>query len=239
MYSKVCSVIIASVILLSLCFTNEVMADCHNDDQWNCEDLTTHLISFQKWDEPNNNTIRFYVNNEHWSDPPDFSPDVTDAAAAWSRVNFKGVEIRFELKNKGSTEQTPEYQGDDVNTIGWGHHDSGVLAEVFTVTDSHDDNLIIEQDMLVNYYEDFANHSDDTDQTYCLQEVLTHEFGHFVRLEDVQDGIPSSDDCVHYAHFTMFEEAEMDNEVHTKETLACEDKYGLWYTYHPPTTDDN
>ena len=119
-----------------------------------------------------------------------------------------------------------------MNTVGWGHNDDGVLGEVFPVYDPQNSRRLIEQDLLMNYYEDFAVHSENSQTKYCLRAVITHEFGHFVRLLDVQDGKPPDDDCVHYEHFTMFEEAWLGEKAHLKEQLACEDKYGAWWTYH-------
>lgn len=221
----------ASVIVLSSFLAVEVMADCHNDDEWGCENLERHLISHDRWDTVGNR-VRFYVNNEHFSDPPNLFPDVNYAASAWSDIEFKGIVVSFVLQQKGETQQTPFNQDDGVNTVGWGHHDDGVLGEVFRVYDPQNGRRLIEADMLLNYYEPFSTHDEYDQTTYCLRAVITHEFGHFVRLLDVQDGNPPDDDCVHYEHFTMFEEAYKGNKAHLKEQLACEDKYGTWWTYH-------
>ena len=98
--------------------------------------------------------------------------------------------MAFELRNRGNTEQSPENHRDNVNTVGWGALDEGVLGETVIRHHRRNNRLIVEQDMILNYYEDFAVHSDDDDTKYCLREVLTHEFGHWIRLLDVEDGNP-------------------------------------------------
>ncbi len=63
---------------------------------------------------------------------------------------------------------------------------------------------------------------------YCLLNIMTHEFGHFIRLKDVDPRNPRH--CDAYAAYTMFNDAGLG--VHYQEDLACEDKYGAWYTYN-------
>ena len=43
---------------------------------------------------------------------------------------------------------------------------------------------------------------------------------------------PPDDNCTEYRAYTMWEEAKLGSAGHKKEVLACEDKYGAWYTYN-------
>ncbi len=42
-------------------------------------------------------------------------------------------------------------------------------------------------------------------------------------------------DCPSYAPYTMFSPGEPQFNIHSQESLECEDKYGLWYTYNEMT----
>ena len=159
-------------------------------------------------------------------------PDVNIAAETWTDISFRSVTVKFKLRNRGNTEQSPTNHRDNINTVGWSHLGEGDLAEVVTRHHRNNDRWIVEQDLKLNYYEDMAVHSDNSQTQYCLRGVLTHEFGHFIRMYDVEDGNPIDDNCTEYRAYTMWEEALIGDEAHERETLACEDKYGAWYTYN-------
>ena len=75
-------------------------------------------------------------------------------------------------------------------------------------------------------------HSDSNFPTdkYCIRNIATHEFGHWVSLKDVYYV-----QCQNYEPYTMFSPAEPQFDFHKQEDLECEDKYGLWYTYNEMT----
>lgn len=81
--------------------------------------------------------------------------------------------------------------------------------------------------MVLNYYAPLAPHSARRSDMYCLRNVITHEFGHFIRLRDAD---AAGEDCDDYGDYTMFNDAGRG--VHYQESLACEDKYCAWYTYN-------
>lgn len=91
---------------------------------------------------------------------------------------------------------------------------------------------IVEADIVFDYYQPYAAHSDNNFPTdkYCIRNVATHEFGHWVLLLDVSTG-----DCPSYAPYTMRQWPPGSFNVHSQESLECEDKYGLWYTYNEMT----
>ena len=228
MYTRIVVVGIAVI----LCLPFAVMADCHDDSD--CENLDRHLISHQRWDEPyqHSNRADFWTKPYHYSSPPHMYPDVNVAAATWTDISFRGVAVKFKLRNRGNTEQSPTNHTDRINTIGWTHMGEGDLAEVITRHHRTNNRWIVEQDMKLNYYEEMAVHSDNNQERYCLRGILTHEFGHFIRLYDVEDGQPLDDNCTEYRAYTMWEEALTGEHAHDRETLACEDKYGAWFTYN-------
>jgi hypothetical protein len=87
----------------------------------------------------------------------------------------------------------------------------------------------VEADMILTYYAPFAPHSTADYDQYCLANIITHEFGHFIRLLDV-DPSPQGHNCDAYADYTMWNDAGLG--VHFQEDLACEDEYGAWFTYN-------
>ena len=90
--------------------------------------------------------------------------------------------------------------------------------------------------MTVNYYAPYAKHAsnvhDNTDK-YCLRNVVTHEFGHFVKLQDVGYGSACDDG---YQNYTMWYSTSKGEDK--KETLECEDKHGVYQMYHGLTWSD-
>ena len=223
---------IVVVLAISLGLPVAVLAHCHNDSE--CENLEKHLISHERWDKPyqHSNRIDFWTKAYHYSSPPHMYPDVNIAAGTWTDISFNGTTVKFKLRNRGDTEQEPTNHYDNQNTIGWSDLDSGHLGKTVTRHHRKNNRMIVEQDMILNYYEPLIEHSGHDSEHYCLRAVITHEFGHFIRLLDVEDGKPPDDNCTEYRVYTMWEEAMKDEGAHDRESLACEDKYGAWFTYN-------
>lgn len=196
-----------------------VWATCH--DSPDCADLINDLVSGHYWDEPNNNTIDYYVNTTYHSEMPPLTADVDIAAATWSEAEHNGQEIEFNLNNAGSTTSLAEVQ-DNRNVIAYGPLETDVAARVRRWVGSN--NVISEQDMMFNYYLDFELHPNWQQGDVCIRNVATHEFGHFVRLLDLYQ----HHQCQEYRRYTMWGRGAAG---HSRETLECEDIWGLWRTY--------
>ena len=205
----------------------KVMGHCH--DSIPCEQPMDDLISTERWDEPHNNKVRYFVNNTSLPNFPSFFPDITIASGKWSKIRFNNQTTRFSLQYAGSTTLHPARE-DGMNVVGWeapSRWDS--VGEMYTWYDYEGSRWITEQDLLFNYYLDWERHPAPTSGHWCIMEVATHEFGHWVRLLDV--GNPSlGQDCQEYEYYTMYYKG-LPNE-HVRETLNCEDKWGAWYTYN-------
>ena len=202
-----------------------VWSHCHNTDS--CEDLVNDLVANQAWSNPN---IDYKVNVLHNYGKDELRPTLEAATPAWSDLRVNGVDIEFSLHYAGTTYETPGGNSDGENTIGWrnlGNGDGCPLAHTYTYLHPTDSSRIIECDLGFNYYQPYDEHGSTNDTEYCIQNVTTHEFGHWVRLFDLgqTNGCNSS-----YSHYTMWRTAGKNE--HTKEDLRCEDKWGLWYTYH-------
>lgn len=224
MFTSRITLILALIVLTILC-ASSVMAHCH--DSASCERPFKHLISRDRWEKEDDNTVDYYVNDDFSDDLPSFFPDVTTAASYWSRIEFDDEIVEFALRYKGPTHLHPNDE-DTKNVIGWGWFEGeerGPLGQVFRYYDNTNGRRLIEQDMMLNYYHLYANHSADDDEKFCLLQVITHEFGHFIRLLDVPDNV-----CPEYSRYTMFRETGPGD--HRKESLECEDKWGAFYTYN-------
>ena len=163
---------------------------------------------------------------------PDLAPDVSVAAAQWSDVNFNDETVKFRLIYADRTQRTPG-QKDTWNVVDWGVIDpSHLLAEAYVWFSPSNPLQVIEADIVFDYYEPFEAHSDNNFPTdkYCIRNVATHEFGHWVLLKDVY-----LVQCQDYEPYTMFSPGDPQTNIHSQESLECEDKYGLWYTYNEMT----
>lgn len=204
-----------------------VWSHCHNDD--NCEDLINDLVSGESWSNPN---IDYKVNVLHNYGRDELRPTLATARVAWSDLTFNGDDIEFSLHYDGTTYETPGGNSDGENTIGWvtlGSDEDAPLAYTYVYLHPTDSSRIIECDLGFNYYQPFDEHNDVDPDEYCLLDVATHEFGHWVSLNDldIYSGCYSS-----YRFYTMWHKIGKDE--HWRESLRCEDKWGLWRTYYQP-----
>ncbi len=90
-----------------------------------------------------------------------------------------------------------------------------------------------EIDIMLNKYYDWDLHGSTSSTEVCLLNVLMHEMGHGAGLDHVEydpdDPNQGHGNCSEWAHYTM-RAGSAENE-HDKETLSCEDKWALLYTY--------
>lgn len=210
--------IIGFTLLATLLAVAAVWATCH--DSPDCADLPNELVSGDYWDESGNNTIDYYINVTYHSEKPNLTSDVNDAAATWSEAEHNGQEIDFYLNYAGTTPRYAEVE-DDFNVIAWGPMEMDTVARVSRWY--HSGSVLAEQDMMFNYYYDLELHPQWQQGDYCIRNVATHEFGHFVRLLDLY----SSHLCDEYRRYTMWGTVA----GHNQETLECEDIWGLWKSY--------
>ena len=226
MLVKKCIAIIISVIVVSLIAT-VAWSDCHNSPS--CENLMDHMVSLEKWILSDNNHVRYYLNSQQGY--PQLGSDVAYGAAAWSRIPYKGGKIRFKISASAIT-NLPALVGDGFNVIAWtsvlpwGENNEYVLAEAWTWAYDNDWDRIEEADIGFNYYAD--NYGDTDNSEYCIRNVATHEFGHWVKLWDLY----ASHNCTAYEEYTMWGHSyPHESKAHKQESLECEDKWGAWKTY--------
>ena len=223
-------VFVSAVFVLAM--SGNVLGEIPCSLAW-CEDLSEggQLISGRRWDQPGTPERVYYYVGEVWSNMPDLAPDVSVAAVQWSDVEFDDETVNFRLINGGRTQRTPG-QKDGWNVVDWGIIDPlHLLAEAHVWFSLSNPIQIIEADIVFDYYEPYAVHSDNfPSDKYCIRNVATHEFGHWVFLKDVYYV-----QCQSYAPYTMFSPGEPQVNIHNQESLECEDKYGLWYTYNEMT----
>ena len=110
----------------------------------------------------------------------------------------------------------------------WNYSDGvGIVAQSYPVYSTYRPRQIVGADIVLNYHAPLAPHSAQRDDMFCLQNILTHEFGHWIRLLEAD---AEGEDCDDYADYTMFNDAGPG--IHYQEDLACEDEYCAWYTYN-------
>ena len=156
---------------------------------------------------------------------PSFFPDINIAASKWDRIEFDGQIVNFGVINSGITWLTPG-ERDYKNVIGWKDFQyEQIPAFVSTYHSNTNNRWIVEQDMSFNYYLQWTEHSELDESKYCLLQIATHEFGHFIKLKDLPQNV-----CHEYRRYVMY--AHGWEGLHNKETLTCEDKWGAWWTYN-------
>lgn len=199
--------------------------NCQNDEPG---ENPEHLLSGKRWDEPYGNRVSYYIGQFNIGPAP-LTTDVPWASSQWSRVQFNNETVNFELRYVGRTGRSPGYK-DGWNVVDWGPVDPGYVAALTRRWYSPaNPKRIIEVDTMFNYYHPYRAHGQTVPGTICLRDVATHEFGHWVELNDVGDD-PEEKGVVAYERYTMYYYTR--SNYHGRESLECEDKYGLWYTYN-------
>ena len=218
------SVVSSLAVLWVLAMSVIVYAHCHDSAQ--CEEVQADLVKYY-WDKQYNNTVKYYVNPDHIFQPS-LTTDVNAAAVTWTNIEYQGIRIPFNLSFMGTTEQFEPDVDDGLNVVGWlgMSNEPNTLAycQRSTYQSSHE---LIEVDIIFNYYIEFNTHAAcDTDE-YCIKATASHEFGHFAGLLHVE----SIDGCnAEYSRYTMWKDQPTGPAVEY-ESLECEDKWALHYTY--------
>lgn len=224
---KVCFVLFAIVLVSSI--ATFVWAHCHNDS--NCERLTTDLISNYKWDQPQDNQVRYIVNTTSYNNKPNLLADIDYAASYWHRIEFNGQIVAFGLVRNGLTTTRMPFVRDNYNVVGWGSL-SWTRTKKVTGTAkiwvNRTTGEIYEIDTKINYYAPFNTHGNVGPDEYCIRNTATHEFGHWISLKDLKPKANNTH-CRDYERYTMWQPSAMNN--HDKETLECEDKWAALEVY--------
>ena len=187
---------IALVVLLAFLIGSGIAfvgANCHNDqdhDGDDCEEPFQHLLTGKKWQWLEDDTLEYYIDS-HQPIPglPQITPDVRAAASAWSGIQVGQKRVRFYLDDSSSSGVLP-VSGDDDNVVGWyplSSTNTDFTANAAIRVQSNT-TRIIEVDLQLNYYSPFSTHENASVSTYCLRNTLTHEFGHWLGLGDVNPG---------------------------------------------------
>ena len=233
MYMK--PVILTTLMLtFTVCGAYWIWAHCHNSET--CEDLPRDVLTPLKW-KPGTR-VSYHINTSYrpGTDLPPIAANVNSAAGLWNAATYNGNDIpEFNLYYAGTTTRKPAMNGtlegvrDQWNVVGWTHqlHGTQFGAQVWTWRDPIDNTKIVEQDCGLNYYLDWDDHGDTSSTELCVKNVMAHEFGHFVHLNDAPENVCN----VTYKEYTMCCKTKPDE--HKKESLECEDIWALYKTYNP------
>ncbi len=168
--------------------------------------------------------------------------DATHAATQWNDAMCNGQQTGFpELVLLGTTNLIAG-NGDNLNVVGFAHVDGpgGKIAFADIFTTANDDNVIEECDIRLDYYEDHDTHDEwnnprPSDQIgHCTRDTITHEFGHWIKLNDVSDNnrcrSGNGNFCPQYYWYTMHGCPAKDE--HHRETLHDADIHAAWRMYN-------
>ena len=157
-------------------------------------------------------------------------------ASKWTNISFRGNNVAFWFYCSGNTVRTA-LDADNQNTVGWSGitRTGNTLAICRPWVSQNDATELVETDIAFNYYKRdlLKPHGQVTDDTVCIRDIATHEFGHAAGLNDVVRYNPNEDkspeNCPEYNHYSMNTSSFANN--HYRESLACEDKYCMDYKY--------
>lgn len=236
-------VVVILVVFLSACVSVSVWSHCHDSTPCERDNIGRDLVSENKWDNPDDNgyhIVHYEINNTCDNcdgNRPDLIADTDWAAEQWSATNYYGGFIAFKLVKDNDTSNRTPHVKDGKNVIGWGllpwNNQERVGAEVRRWLKGNTTELE-EQDIMVNYEAPYVAHGDGNipSDKYCLRDTMTHEFGHFQRLKDLNDpslpGVENAD-CQDYEHYTMWQPLKL-NWCH-RESVECEDYWGQKQLY--------
>ena len=233
------SLLTVLILILVLAFTPiHAWAQCYGTP--GCERPETFVATYTKWGS-SVNFIRWKVSTAR--DGNRIISDAIIAARQWNDARCNGQRTGFPpLSYNGTTSIQAGRRGYNQNIVGFAHVDGPGrrLAQADIITHRTDNNRIVEAHIRLDYYEDHDAHSEwdrprPRDQIgHCIRDTLTHEFGHWVQLNDVRHttrNCPGSGHvCSGYRWYTMNNCVEKDQ--HFREDLHTADKHAAWYTYN-------
>ena len=203
-----------------------VWAHCHQTIT--CENPQQHMITGKKWKWLENHTVGYYINTDQpHPNLPSIVTDIRAAAEEWSEIEINAETVAFILDRTGYASGILPEVGDDMNVVGWyplSANNPGFTANA-AIRVQPGTTRIIEADLQFNYHSPFSTHENASVTTYCLRNTLTHEFGHWLGLGDLN----STHNCSEYEHYTMWQLPALGS--CEKEDLACEDKWGAKHIY--------
>ena len=235
-------------VLVVFCWIEHLQAHCHDvernpetgEDEPSCEDLPGDLVSNEYWSTTQNNTVTYEINVTYKVGlPPAKRPypklDVQIAASRWDRIRYTNEEgetrnIKFGLAFDGETTRKSNVI-DGVNVVAYGHlpWSAGNRIAGRVYYDHYDapySNRIKECDMRLNYYAPFDKHPHVGPGELCIRNIAAHEFGHFLKLNDLK----TTHGCTTpYSRYTMW--GYWTYADHDMESLECEDKWAAYYKY--------
>ncbi len=226
LFNRVCFAILVMFFVVSGAVI--VWAACHNDSQCEIDNIENDLLLGMSWDKPPNNRILYRINGWTIHDVPSLTTDVNYAASYWDSIEHDGQIVNFELDYEMHTVTQHPWTKDGDNVVGWGNlpwnDEVKITAKALLWPHDDDDSEIVEAGITFNYYVPWGTHADKEDDEYYLRNTATHEFGHWVGLDDL---VPNGH-CQDYERFTMWQPSATN---HDKETLECEDKWGALHIY--------
>lgn len=241
--------LVLSIIATALAFVAaDVWGQCSYTPQSSCDNPGLDLMTPNKWGD-NVNFIRWHVSTRidgEGQPGTRIIPDADFAARQWNNARCNGVATGFPvLVFGGETDDEAGFLGDGKNVIGFAYVDGPgkTIAMVDVFTTYADPNTIIECDTRLDYYEDHDNHSEFSvprlpqHRGFCIQDTLTHEFGHWGQLNDlIWDPLANPGGlrvCPQYRVYTMNGTEAQD--THFRESLYEGDVYGMWKMYNGAT----
>ena len=217
------------IITIAIAFASiDAWGQCYNAP--GCENIERDLITSTTWPDTVNQ-IRWRVStNRNGSRIID---DATDAADEWNDARCDTEDTGFpELRFLGTTNAMAG-NTDNLNVVGFAYVDGpgGKLAY---------DDVIEECDVKLDYYHDHDTHDEWNNPRprsqigYCTRDTITHELGHWIKLNDVTDRdtcrTGTGQYCMDYFFYTMHGCPEKDQ--HHRETLHDADIHGAWLMYN-------
>ena len=208
-----------------------------------CERPKIFVSTTKIWKASGNDgdgNIEYYISRDYGG-ASKLTTDVLAAAQTWNNVRCKnnqptGFPV---LEYKGYTNRDPGDE-DTKCVVGFAYLDGvdGLAAYVDKWFKNGDPNKLIECDLTFDYEDDHETHDDlqppTTVHGYCIQDLATHEFGHFAMLNDVRPhtGCGKGDACSGYRWYTM--QNCIGKDEHFRETTHGGDELALWWNYERP-----
>ena len=232
-------VLVVAVLLNS--FAYDVWANCHESHA--CEDLPADLWDGWYWEEDDDNEVEYLINAHHYNRRlPNLTTDVDYGASYWHRLEYDGEIAEIGLvRNNQYTDRRPNRR-DGYNVVGWGRLDweEGDRVGGACYRRWYDGTKrLYDCDIIINYQAPFDTHGNVDSDEICLRNTATHEFGHFIGLEDLVPRYVGGRrrHCSEYERYTMWQPTYVgqgDAKKHQKETIECEEKWVILNEVYPP-----